>query len=153
MGLPVALAWSVYVAADYWRRDLRDPFSASRAAARWLSASGLTRIPIAAWPSAQAEALLPYLPGVRFYDPGIRDYGTHLRWDRATITGWDLPEDQVLKRTIEAFPRGDLVLLVDRPFRFAERAGFGLVHAEVGSVMMGDEQYFVYRRGPVSRAP
>jgi hypothetical protein len=144
--LLLSFAWSIYVAAEFWRRDARDPFSASKALAGWLVEQRLTGLPIAAWPSAHCESILPYLPGVRFYDPGIRRYGTYMRWDRATVAGFELPEPEVVRRVVEAFPRQDALLIANQPMRSAEAAGFRLVHAEIGPVMMGDEQYFVYRR-------
>jgi hypothetical protein len=148
VGLSAALAWSTYVATDFWRRDFARPFSASRAVARYLIERGLVAAPIAAFPSANCESVLPYLPGVRFYDPGTREYGTHMRWDRDGVAGWNLTEPDVLARVKEAFPSGQVTLLTNQPMRLAEREGFRLEHAEVGDVMMGDEQYFVYRRTP-----
>lgn len=92
--------------------------------------------------------MLPYLPGTRFYYPGIREYGTHMKWDRACVAGWAIPEDEVVRRVEQAFPPGqDVLLLANQPMAAAEAAGYRLVHAEIGDVIMGDEQYFLYRRG------
>lgn len=147
VGLPIAFAWSVYIAVDFWQRDYRDPFSASKAMARFLVDQRLAGIPIAAWPSAHCESLLPYLPGVRFYDPGTRRYGTCMKWDRACAAGWTIPEDSVVARVDAAFPPGsEVLLLANRPMRAAERSGFQRVHAEIGNVIAADEQYFLYRR-------
>lgn len=149
VGLPVALAWSTYVAFDFWRRDFRDPFSESRAMAGYLEEAGLTRVPIAAYPAPHTESLLPYLPGVRFYYLGIRAYGTHMKWDRACVAGFSLPESELLARVDQAFPPGnDVLLLLNQPLPLATAAGFRLEHTAIGNAMMGDEQYFLYRRSP-----
>lgn len=143
----LSLVWSVYFAWASWTREIRDPFSASRQMARFLRDTRLVELPVAAWPSPHAQALLPYLPGKRFYDPGTRAEFTYLEWNRATVDGWSLPEDEVVRRIDEKYPPGrDVLFLANRPVPAAERAGFRTVHLAVGNVIMGDEQYVLYRR-------
>ena len=144
--LQASFVWSAFTAAQYWKRDLHDPFSASQALAGWLAREGITRAPIAAWPAPHCESILPYLPGVRFWYPGTRSWGTHMTWTQACVDGWTIPEDEVVRRVVTEFPRGPLTLVTNQPMRSAAAAGLRLAHTEIGPVMMADEQYFVYRR-------
>jgi hypothetical protein len=153
VGWPFALAWSVYVAALHWHRDFVDPFSGSRAMARYLLDQGLVDVPIAAWPAPQAEAVLPHLPVRRFWYPGIRAYGSYMQWDRAYEEGMEIGDDEVLRRVGEEFPRDrEVLLLANRPLAGADTAGFAMIHVVVGDVMMGDEQYVLYRRAASPRS-
>jgi hypothetical protein len=115
--------------------------------AQYLIEQRLAAIPIAAWPAPHAEAVLPYLPVRRLYYPGIRAYGSYMKWDRAYEQGLAISADEVLERTEQAFPEArDLLLLTNQPIEGAAEAGFTLIHAVAGDVIQGDEQYLLYRR-------
>ena len=57
-----------------------------------------------------------------------------------------------MRRIDQAFPPGrDVLFLANRPVPAAERAGFRVAHLAVGNVIMGDEQYVLYRRGAAAK--
>jgi hypothetical protein len=147
VGLGASLAWSVCFAGYFWWREFRDPFSEAADMSAYLIQWDLTRVPIAAWRSAQAGAVLPYLPIRQFYYPAIRDSGSYLKWDHSYEKGEVISEAEVLSRLNAAFPRGELLLLSDGPIWGAEAAGFVAIHAEAESTsIVDDERYLLYRR-------
>jgi len=149
-GLGAALAWSVFFAWRNWDRDLRYPFSESRAMARYLIDQHLERAPILAWPAPQGSAVLAHLPKRRFWYPGIRDSGSYMRWDRRYEEGMTLSDADLLYRAREVFPgRSDALLLTNRPIAGAEETGFVRIHVAAGEAMMYDERYVLYRREPM----
>jgi len=148
VGLGVSLSWSVCFASYFWWREFVDPFSEAARMSAYLIQKDLTQVPIVAWRSAQAEAVLPFLPIRRFYYPAIRDSGSYLKWDHSYEKGEVISDAEVLSRSNAAFPHGDLLLMSDGPIMGAEAAGFEAIYAAAaGNSMVEDERYLLYRRG------
>lgn len=92
--------------------------SRSREVAEVIAAGGHAGAPIVAYPAGAGSALLPYLPGVRFWYPGLGEYGTFIRQGARLWEGEAaLSPDRVLRGAFCQFPPGApyLVLLGDKP--------------------------------------
>lgn len=141
------LVVSVAHATMHWHLDYQQSFSAAHEMAAYIRDAGLTSHAIAAHKAPYAEALLPYLPGVRFWYLGIGDFGTYMRWDRAyRIGGQDLPHEEAVARFDEVpAPREWTLLLLNAPLSAAYSDRFRLVYATREAVFVHlDEAYFLY---------
>ncbi|MEY4701368.1 MAG: hypothetical protein RL326_1555 [Pseudomonadota bacterium] len=82
-----------------WREEIRRPFTDAGATARYLTESGLIQEPIACRVPPLCSSILGYIPTpVRFWYPGIDQWGTHMFWDRAYAISTSLPADKALVR-------------------------------------------------------
>ena len=63
------------------RLDYEKPFSGSMEMGRFIRENGLDRYEIAAHVPIAGSAVLPYLPGKRFYYPAQHEHGSYMLWD------------------------------------------------------------------------
>ncbi len=94
---------SVFVASRYWILDIRENFSGAKEMATYIREHDLTRYDIAAHNLTQCEALLPYLPGSRFWYAGLGEHGTYLKWDAAQERALEMPYPVAEQRAEEHF--------------------------------------------------
>jgi len=119
--------------------------SAGRAMAHYIDENGVPD-PIAARRASTASALLPYLPGRRFWFLDVGDWGTFVDW-RVEVFGSRLSEGAMIRRIHERFPEERPWLLSSARLRRPERYGYELAHveADLGEIQRGTEVYFLYR--------
>jgi hypothetical protein len=139
------LALTAIRSVGWLHGEVIGPSSASRAMARYIDERGV-RGPIAARRAATASALLPYLPGRRFWYADARAWGTFVSWSPEVFTS-GLSEAELMARLRAEFGDQRPWLLSGRPLRRPERYGYALDHAEnqLGPTQRGHEVYFLYR--------
>lgn len=134
---------SIPAAVDCWGRDLREPFSGSRAAAQFLRANGLDGGTIAAHPPNEALAVLPYLRARKLWYVGLDAHGSHMSWDARYSAAQRLPMEEAAARTARTCPAGT-ILIAGIALPDPSRLGFTLVHRSP-MVFRYSEVYWVYR--------
>ncbi|HEX9163633.1 MAG TPA: hypothetical protein VF980_18140 [Thermoanaerobaculia bacterium] len=124
--------------------DVRFAFSGSREMAEYID-HRFDDYDIAAHNLYAAEALLPYLPGRRFWYAGLGEYGTYLRWDRKQGVAVRMRYEVAVERARQHFAGRKWLFLVDSPMPHPEQHGFRLVHA-TGVIVFRhlDERYWLY---------
>jgi hypothetical protein len=137
-----ALLLSVCVAAGYWIRDVREPFSGAREMATFIR--GEAAFEIAAHNLTQCEALLPYLPRTRFWYPGLSTYGTYLKWDAAQERALEMPYPVAEERARREFAGRKWLLLFNVAMPDPEAHGFRLLHVTAEPFEKTDERYWLY---------
>jgi hypothetical protein len=115
--------------------------------AQYIQKQGITA-PVAARRAATGSALLPYLPGRRFWYADARAWGTFTVWSRNTFES-QLDEEDLAERIRQEFGNELPWLLTTHPIRRPERYGYVLDHSEneLGGVQRGKEAYALYRPG------
>ena len=114
----ISICYSAFVGLNFCIEDLTRPFSAAESAAKFLLS--MPDAPVAALSPFTSESMLPYMPGKRFFYPGINDYGTHMQWTREEFQEWS--REKLLMRTTAFFGSScPLYLISDHPL-FPDRS-------------------------------
>jgi len=126
------------------RLDVRYAFSGSRDMAEFID-HRFDDSAIAAHNLYAAEAILPYLPGRRFWYAGLGEYGTYLKWDPAQARAVKMPYELAAARARQQFAGRKWLLLVNSPMPDPAGHGFRLVHAPGVIVFRHlDERFWLY---------
>lgn len=144
IALNLSLFVSTLVAMRYWIADIREPFSGAQEMASFIRDQKLDRIPIAAHNLTQCEALLPWLPGKRFWYAGLGEEGTYMKWDAAFERALDVPYPIAEKRSQEHFHGRSWLLLFNVEMPDPASHGFRLLHATAVPFEKTDERYWLY---------
>jgi hypothetical protein len=142
-----SLCGSCIAGAIWSYRDIRWDYSGSKEAAQFIQSHSLTGLPIAAVPSPHAEALLPYLPGTRFWYIGPQDYGTYVRWDQDWSAEYLLSDNEVVTRIQKQFPDGRNLLLTGyKPLKNPQASGYKLIFQNSRYIFEnpGNETFYLY---------
>lgn len=124
--------------------DVRWAFSGSREMATYIDHRFDDR-EIAAHNMFSAEALLPYLPGRRFWYAGIGQYGTYLNWNERQAAGAQTSYERAAANARNHFRGRKWLLLVNSPMPNPAQHGFRLIHATSVVVFRHlDERYWLY---------
>jgi hypothetical protein len=158
--VPVRRVFAVFAAASLlvgvatairtWRLEIASHFSEGPLMATYLRENGLALAPIAAHPAPHTESVLACLPERTFWYPGIREYGSFMKWDAACAQGEKLAAESAVSRVLEAFPAGRRpLLLLNRTLAGAQTSGYRLLYATPGNISAHrfphrDEQFFLY---------
>lgn len=137
-----ALLLSLCVAAGYWIRDVREPFSGAREMAAFIA--GQPNVDIAAHNLTQCEALLPYLPRRRFWYIGLGASGTYLKWDAAQERALEMPYPVAEERARREFAGRKWLLLFNVEIPDPASHGFRLLHVTAEPFEKTDERYWLY---------
>jgi hypothetical protein len=137
-----ALLLSVCVAAEYWIKDVREPFSGASDMATFIRGEAVTEI--AAHNLTQCEALLPYLPRTRFWYAGLGTYGTYLKWDAAQERALEMPYPFAEERARREFAGRKWLLLFNVEMPDPAAHGFRLLHVTAEPFEKTDERYWLY---------
>ncbi len=149
--MAVWLPFSVLAAGVAYTHGVQLPFSGSCDMAQFIRVNGLQNRPVIACKAAPCSALLPYLPGVRFWYVGIRQEGTYLKWDTAHIQGKYLPTGDVVARVREqAAGRPGSLLLLSFHLPVALSSEWELLYQSPPAITK-DEQFFLYQPRAVRR--
>lgn len=135
---------------EVWNAEINRSFSESRIMADFLKSSALSDRTIAAFPATMGSAVLPYFKDLKFWYPGIRSFGTHMKWDKAQSDGEWIGQEVAINRIKQAFPNwkdektGPLLLLTEQ-LRVPEQNSYRLLFRTPGEVWGGaGETYFLY---------
>ncbi|HXH37283.1 MAG TPA: hypothetical protein VNN08_01510, partial [Thermoanaerobaculia bacterium] len=142
--LNLALLVSTGVAVRYAVLDVQRPFSGASDMASFIHEQSLERLPIAAHNLTQAEALLPWLPGTRFWYAGLGDYGTYMKWDSALERALNVTYPAAEQRSIQQFRGQPWLLLFNVEMPDPPAHGFRLLHVTPQPFEKTDEQYWLY---------
>jgi hypothetical protein len=133
-----------------WIDDIREPYSGSKEMAEYLRRSGLDRYEIAAHRPPHGAAVLPYLPGKKFYYAGMQQYGSYMLWNAGYNRAYGMYDHQAAALAREHFGEKPFLLLLTQPLgRKAE--GFRLLYTTAMPFGHFDEQYFLYASFPERR--
>lgn len=142
--LNLVLLISTGVAVRYAILDVQRPFSGASDMASFIHEQGLERLPIAAHNLTQAEALLPWLPGTRFWYAGLGDYGTYMKWDSALERALNVTYPAAEQRSIAQFRGRPWLLLFNVEMPDPPAHGFRLLHVTPEPFEKTDERYWLY---------
>lgn len=152
-----SLLLSTVQGARVIKRDFSEPFSASAAMAEHIQSANYSE-PIAAIPGTACSALLPHLPGRRFWYFEPRDFGTYIVWNTDLLTDdktalLQLKQRDILERLDEEFGDDPVLLLTIYKLVPPDDEGWLLLHQETvdhwTSLWSGIlESYYLYRRKP-----
>lgn len=143
--LNVTLLVSDVVAFRYAAQDWRYEFSGAEEVADFIRSQHLTDQPIAAHNLTQGEALLPFLPGVRFWYAGLGEYGTYMKWDTEFERALDVPYPVAEQRARHHFERQPWLLLFNVEMPNPPAHGFRLLYTNRRPIFeKTDERYWLY---------
>jgi hypothetical protein len=155
VGMVVLLLPSLYIATRVWTREVKYAFSEAADMARFIQASHLDQVRIAAHPPM--AAVLAFLPRPTFWYPAIGEEGSHMKWDARYRTGWDMTVSAaaaLMKGQCLDWqdPRDPVLLLVNTPLPDAGAEGYRLLYSTPGRPwLVADEVFHLY--APASFAP
>ncbi|HWW60449.1 MAG TPA: hypothetical protein VN181_03685 [Thermoanaerobaculia bacterium] len=142
--LGLSMLYCVIVATRYWAHDVNEPFTGAKEMAVFIRANHLDRYEIAAHLPPMIEPILPYLPGKRFYYPGLQQNGSYMPWDSYYNSSVRMPYGMAAADARNRFGRTWL-LLVNTRMGDPEKYGFHLVFTNVQPPFAKtDERYWLY---------
>jgi hypothetical protein len=142
--LNFALLISTGVAIRYALLDIQRPFTGAVDMASFIRDQHLDTVPIAAHNLTQAEAILPMLPGTKFWYAGLGEYGTYMKWDSAFERALNVTYPEAEKRSIERFGGQPWLLLFNVEMPDPAAHGFRLLHVTPEPFEKTDERYWLY---------
>lgn len=150
IALGVSLLVSVYAGLWWSWNDVRFGFSGSREMADFIKANDLERYEIAAHNGNQTAAILPYLPGKKFWYAGLGEYGSYMKWDLAYERMLRVPYPVAEQIALEHFDGRPFLLLFNVEMPNPEQHGFRLLYATRAKLFTNpDERFWLYQ--PVRR--
>ena len=143
--LNVALAISVVIAARYWVLDTKHAYSGAEEMATFIRDQNLQRVDIAAHNAPQCEAVLPYLPGTKFWYAGIEQTGSFMEWDAAYERGLDTSYAAAELRARRHFAGWPWLLLLNVEMPEPAAHGFRLLYTNRRPIFeKTDERFWLY---------
>jgi hypothetical protein len=143
--LNLSLLVSVAVAARFWVLDTHFAFSGGKEMAEAIRAGGLDRFEIAAHNAPQCEAVLPYLPGKKFWYAGIEEDGSFLEWDAKYERGLDVWYDVAEGRARRHFAGKPWLLLLSIEMPDPAGRGFRLLYTNRRPIFgKREERFWLY---------
>ncbi len=140
--LNLSLLVSVAVAARFWILDTNLAFSGGKEMAEFIRDNHLDRIDIAAHNAPQCEAVLPYLPGKKFWYAGIEESGSFLEWDAKYERGLDVFYDVAEARARRHFGGKPWLLLLSIEMPDPAARGFRLLYTNRRPIFAKTEERF-----------
>jgi len=131
-----------------WPREIGEAFSEAQEMGHFLRKSGLDARTVAAHPSSQCEAVLPYLERPTFFYPALSATGSHMLWDARYMEGTRVTLEQavtIARRELPDFRPGGALFLSNTELPAALAAEFRLIHRTAGKPWrVPDEAFFLY---------
>lgn len=143
----LCLALSLVYSLKIQYQEYNYIFSGAKEMADFIKRNNLDNNTIVAYPSPQTSALLPYLPGEKFWYAGIEEYGTFVAYNKKFLDGKDISNSEVISRMKKAFPKqSKILLLLARPLNCPESNNFRLLY-KVDKDVFGynREKYYLYK--------
>jgi hypothetical protein len=142
----ITLIASAVSAVGMMKADIAFSFSGSKEMAAFID-HRFDNYEIAAHRFYETEALLPYLPGRRFWYAGLGEYGTYLKWDEPMGHGGYIPYETAIANAQHHFAETGRpwLLLLNKKMPQPERWGFRLIHTTSVVVFRNlGERYWLY---------
>lgn len=144
--LNVSLLASVYAGFWWSVNDIRNGFSASREMADFIKSHDLVRYDIAAHKASQTAAILPYLPGKKFWFAGIGEYGSYMKWDLPYERMLFVPYPAAERIARAHFGGRPYLLLFNAEMPNPERHGYRLLYRTRTRLFTNaDEEFWLYQ--------
>ena len=100
---------------------------------------------IVAHPSAYTSALLPYLPGVKFWYVDIEDFATYVTWNTRWSSNRNISFSEIERRIVRSnLPKKQLLLLLTHPIPEYAISNYQLLH-KLDKNVNGEEKFYLYR--------
>lgn len=129
--------------------DVTGVYSSAREMAGYLSSTGLAGRPIAGFPAGASSALLPYLPGTRFYYPGLDEEGTYVKQGARLWSGEEISWKEILAKSLRKYGgAGSFLLLVNADMPGGGQPLCSLLHRSRTPIVRPDESYRIYHCEP-----
>jgi len=142
--LNLALLISTGIAVRYAILDIEHPFTGAADMASFIRKQHLEKVPIAAHNLTQAEAILPMLPGTKFWYAGLGEDGTYMKWDSAMERALNVTYPEAERRSIEHFRGREWLLLFNVEMPDPAAHGFRLLHVTPEPFEKTDERFWLY---------
>jgi hypothetical protein len=140
------LALSLLYALKIQYTDYKYIFSGAREMAGFIERNHLAEHILVAHQAPKIIALLPYLPGKKFWFAGIEDYGTVLKHNKKYFADTTISNSEVIRRAERAFPENsNILLLLTTPLDFPELNGFRLLYKVDKVFGYGLERFYLYK--------
>jgi hypothetical protein len=140
----LALSLLYYLTIQHY--EYRYIFSGAKDMANFIKRNNLDNYTIAAYPSPQASALLPFLPGKQFWYADIEDYGTFVAYNKKFVEAQNISNSEIILRINKAFSeQSQILLLLSRPLNFSELNGFILLYKVDQVFGYNLEKYYLYK--------
>ena len=147
--LNVCLAASVISALGAWGAEYFVMFSGAKDMANHIKKNHLEDRTIVAHFSSAGAALLPFLPGKKFWYPDVEAFGTYITWNKQQNETGRMSDPEAIARARRAFPNDrTMLLLLSRPLKDPQQYGFALMYNTSPEVIRdrGEETFYLYRR-------
>jgi len=146
--LVVILGVNVIYAGYFYYENYIKNFSGAKEMAQYINDNNLTDQKIAAYPAYCGTALLPYLPGKKFYQMESMREGTFMTWDNLFLTGLNIPYP-ILKNYLKYYyslpsHRADSVLILSTTPE-ASDPELRLIFKNTKPSIKKDEFFYLYR--------
>lgn len=143
--LNVTLLVADVAALRYALLDTAADFSGAQEMAVFIRDHHLESAAIAAHNLTQCEALLPYLPGKKFWYAGLGEYGTYMKWDSAFERALNVPYPVAEMRARQKFEGTRWLLLFNVEMPDPPAHGFRLLYTNQRPIFeKTDERYWLY---------
>ena len=148
----ICLALSLPYSLEMGYIEYKYLFSGSKEMADFIKKNNLDTYIVIAHPTPQTAALLPYLPGKKFWYAGTEDYGTFVAYDKRYLDGATISNSEVISRMKNNFPQEpNILLLLSRPLNFPESNSFTLLYKVEEVFGYNRERYYLYK--PAEEGP
>ncbi|NBW99385.1 hypothetical protein EBR03_07415 [bacterium] len=133
-----------------WKNEIQKPFTDAGSTTRFLEENDYLKLPIACFTGDLCSALLVYTPEkIKFWYPGIDDWGTHMFWDKRYKDSLKLSPVEAYQRSQDFFDRsfGETPFLFISHFKLErpEDLGLKLIWESPHQAWMRiDETFYVY---------
>jgi len=147
--LSLSLFLSMLLGVYYVVKDIRFPFSGAREMGEYIKEKQLSDKITAAYNVHTITAILPYLPGVSFWDPGLQRHFRFIHWDKDYLPSRQLPEQEFMKRALShSGNHNTFYILLAKPLSDPQFYGLLLDYKVDSEKITGDEKYYLYKRIP-----
>jgi hypothetical protein len=80
--------------------------------ANFIIKNGYEKYQIVGYDTTSSEALLPYLPKIKFWYPEFETYGTFVKYNKKYFTFQPLDDQQLITKVKQAFPDQSKVIIL-----------------------------------------
>ena len=142
----ISLALSLLYAVKVQYLEYRYAFSGAKEMADIIKRNNLTHYTIVAHKSTHTPALLPYLPGEKFWYATFKDYGTFIKYNRKYGEGEKISNVQVISMLGKKFPdKSKILLLLTKPIISPQSYGYTLLFKVDGVFGYRHENFYLYK--------
>ena len=146
--LNISLSLSILPCAYAHFKEYTSLFSGSKIMAEYLKSNHLTNNIIVAHRSPPASAILPYIPGTRFWYADIEQFGTYVTWNKKYGNNQNISFEEIVKRINKHhFSESNILILLNNPIPKSKSSNYILLKKVKDNVFgYGRETFYLYRK-------